>query len=325
MSGLVLGDLKTDDPGRHLEIQMNSTRADRERGVQGGKVVRLHTTARLARIVGVSTTTVRAWARWGLIKPARQTRGLCLFDFQQLANARALSRLARNGVAPVRIRAGLDRLGRWAPDAPDFLKHLEALERRGPLLVRLEDGRLAETGGQLLLDFGRKAATRPQPASLTRSCSAAAGGVDWFQRGLRAEEEADLEAAAEAYAQALRQDHTRAETWFNLGNVLYALERRAEAVRAFSRATGLDPEYVEAWNNLGNTLSDEGRLQEAVQAYEQALALTPAYMDAHYNLAETLDNLGQRQRARHHWREYLRLDPNSAWAHKARDRLREDR
>ncbi len=310
--------------------QMNGTRANREHGFKGREVGRLYTAARLARILEVTASTVRAWVRLGLIKPVREAKRLCLFDFQQLANARALSRLARKGVTPARIRAGLDRLGRWAPDAQDSLRQLEALKHRGPLLLRLEDGRLAETGGQLLLDFDGQAASAPRGSVVGSRLTAAPSPdqparavVDWFQRGLRAEDEADLEAAAAAYEHALRQDYTRAETWFNLGNVFYSLGRKAEAIRAFTRATGLDPEYVEAWNNLGNTLSDEGQLDEAVQAYEQALALEPAYMDAHYNLAETLDNIGERERARHHWREYLRLDPNSEWAQKVRDWLAE--
>jgi tetratricopeptide (TPR) repeat protein len=288
---------------------MNTTRADREHGMDGREVVRLYTTTQLARILGVGASTVRAWIRLRLIKPVRESKHLCFFDFRQLANARTLSRLAQKGVTPARIRAGLDRLARWAPDS---LQQLEATASCGPLLVRLEDGRLAETGGQLLLDFAD-----PDPAAPARAV------VDWFQRGLGYEEEADLEAAAAAYEHALRQDYTRAETWFNLGNVLYALGRKPEAIRAFTRAVGLDQEYVEAWNNLGNTLSDEGQLDDAVQAYEQALALEPAYMDAHYNLAETLRNLGQRERARRHWREYLSLDPSSQWAQKVRDRLSE--
>lgn len=323
MRRLVSGIRKTDDPRFQ---RMNSTRADREHGLDGREVVRLYTTTQLARLLGVAAGTVRAWIRHRLIKPVRESRRLCFFDFQQLARARTLSRLAQGGVSAARMRAGLDRLGRWAPDS---VAHLEALEGHGPLVVRLEDGRLAETGGQLLLDFaGSEAAPSGSVTGsrLTAARSAhetARAVVDWFQRGLRAEEEGDLDAAATAYENALRQDYTRAETWFNLGNVLYSLERKAEAVRAFTRAAGLEPEYVEAWNNLGNTLSDVGRLDDAVEAYEQALALEPAYMDAHYNLAETLDHLGDRERAEHHWREYLRLDPHSQWARKVRDRLSE--
>ena len=304
--------------------------ADREHDLPGREVVRLYSTAQLARILAVATSTVRGWVRTGLIKPVKEVKRLCFFDFQQLANARALSRLASKGFTPARIVAGLRRLEGWLPEAP-VLSQLEALERRGPLLVRLDDGRLAETGGQLLLDFDAAGSPRRTRAprvgcrlTVTPSPDQPAKTVvDWFARGLLAEEEADLEAAAEAYEHALRQDYRRASTWFNLGNVLYSLERKPEAIRAFTRATGLDPDYVEAWNNLGNTLSDEDQLDEAVQAYEQALALEPAYMDAHYNLAETLDNNGEPERAKKHWREYLLLDPNSKWAQKVRDRLEE--
>jgi tetratricopeptide (TPR) repeat protein len=315
------------DYERHHGMQ-----ADREHDLQGRAVHRLYSIAQLARILDVPASTVRGWMRVGLIKPVREVKRLCFFDFQQLANARALSRLAHKGVTPARIRASLDRLGGWLPDAQASLRQLEALEQKGPLLVRLDDGNLAETSGQLLLDFDGTAAATNQPRSPlagSRLTAAPTPGqpartvVDWFARGLRAEEEADLEAAAGCYEQALRQDYTRAETWFNLGNVLYSLERKAEAIRAFTRASGLDPEYVEAWNNLGNTLSDEGQADDAVQAYEQALALEPAYMDAHYNLAETLANKGEWERARKHWREYLRLDPNSRWAQKVRHRLGE--
>ncbi len=275
---------------------------------------RLYTSAQLGRILDVPPRRLAAWVRAGLIRPARTVRRLAYFEFREVAQARALARLAALGVTPRRIRASLEALSRWWPGARASLAQLDALEN-GRLSVRTPSGDLAEPSGQLRFEF-------PDETPSSGLGEAVAESELWFQRALRLEQEERLDEAARAYAKALDPAHPRPEVAFNLGNTLYALERTDDACAAFALATELDPEYVEAWNNLGNALSALGRHGEARAKFERALALQPDYADAHFNLAETLAACGELVRAREHWRAYLAHDPDSAWAAEVRARLR---
>ena len=284
----------------------------------GEALQRLYTSVQLGRILDVPARRLSAWVRAGLIRPARVVRRLAYFEFREVAQARALARLAALGVTPRRIRASLEALSQWWPGARSPLAQLDALEESGDLFVRTSSGALAEPSGQLRLPFSAEvAAAGPEPAA-----EPVAEAEVWFQRALRLEADERLDEAARAYARALDPAHPRPEVAFNLGNVLYAIERTEEACAAFALATELDPEYVEAWNNLGNALSRLGRHEEARSRFERALALEPDYADAHFNLAETLAASGDVERARHHWRTYLAHDPDSAWAAEVRARLR---
>ncbi len=291
---------------------------------------RLYTTAQLSRILDVPAAQIRTWVRHDLIRPVQVVRRLHFFDFRQVSSARILSELSKNGVRPQRLRRSLEQIETWFPGADRLLAQLETLELEGGVLVRTDDGKLAEPSGQLRLDF-QEAATIPPPALAHLNPprghtpvepTDASEGAAWFQRGIRAEEEGNFDEAIRAYEQAIGHGEGQPEVYFNLGNTFYALERPAEAAICYRRATDLDEQYVEAWNNLGNMLAEVHEDEDAVAAYRRALAVQDDYADAHFNLAETLANLGDYERARHHWRSYLEQDPSSTWANVVRERLR---
>jgi tetratricopeptide (TPR) repeat protein len=273
---------------------------------------RLYTSSQLARILDLPPRRIQAWVRAGLIKPVRTSHRLASFEFREVAQAKALARLTAQGVPPRRIQKSLRALARWWPAAESPLLQLEALEARGKLLVRTDEGDLAEPSGQLWLDFPPEGVPGPTVPDSEL----------WFQRALRLEDEERLEEAVLAYGKALDPARPRADISFNLGNALYALGRYEDAARALTLSTELDPDYLEAWNNLGNALSQLGRHAEACERFERALALEPDYGDAHFNLAESLAASGETERARRHWRAYLTLDPDSLWAAEVRARLR---
>lgn len=287
----------------------------------GPGLERLYTTGQLARVLGVPAPRLRAWVRQGLLRPARRVARLEYFDFREVASARALEQLTRAGVRPAELRRGLEALARWLPTAELSLAQLERIER-GPVTVRLEDGRLAEPSGQLRLGFEEAPeGAVPVDPSAAGEGPALRDGEAWFERGLEAEEDGDLDAAARAYEEALRLDGLDPAICFNLGNVLYSSGRAAEAAHRYLQAAETDPEYVEAWNNLGNVLAELGQAENAVRAYRCALEVSPTYPDAHYNLAEALAGLGRLEEAREHWRAYLAQDPFSRWARRVRERL----
>ncbi len=279
---------------------------------------RLYSTDQMARLLGISARALRSWVRAELLRPARIAGRLYFFDFRQLARARTLLALSAQGVRPARIQRSLRELGGWWEDPTPNLSELAALESGGPLLVRLEDGSLAETSGQLRLDFDTAGEKRAALVSLPRNRESA---EVWFERGIRAEECDRHEEAVEAYRRALEIEPDQPEVVFNLGNALYALNRKELAAEHFYRAADLDAFYVEAWNNLGNVLADLGRTQDSLRSFRRALAIEPSYADAHYNLAETLAAAGDQHGAVEHWRIFLRLDPDGTYSELVRERL----
>lgn len=281
---------------------------------------RLYTTEQLARILELPIARLRSFVRRGLVRPARVVRRLCYFDFTQVARARALVGLLEQGVTVQDIRRSIGRLERWLPDAAsNALSQLALIERGRRLVVRLDDGSLVEPSGQLRFGFAddtiaaeAAALARPPALPVPPRRTGPQDAQDWFAVGLAAEDEGDLERAAEAYHLAQLANGPQPEISFNLGNALHGLDRIAEAAQRYAVAVELDPEYVEAWNNLGNALGELGRYDDAVAAYQRALALEPRYADAHFNLAETLQQLERFEDAERHWRAYLAESPHAS-------------
>jgi tetratricopeptide (TPR) repeat protein len=169
----------------------------------------------------------------------------------------------------------------------DPLARLALLEQETEhVLIRLEDGQLAEPTGQQHFDFEGEAETpRPAAPRCVRS-------EPWRQRAHYLEDAGELEAAELAYRQALLEDGPDADLCFNLGNVLYARGHKDQAVERFRQAVELDPDYPEAWNNLGIALEGLNQKPEAIDAYRQAIARNPQFTNPYHNLADLLDQMG---------------------------------
>lgn len=280
-------------------------------------VHRLFSTAQLCRLLRVPRDRLRSWINAGLIEPADTSQGVGLFDFQQVTGVKMLSDLAQSGVTSQQIRRSLEQLGRWLGDVDGPLSRLTRIEHDGPLLVRLDEGQLAEPSGQMHFDFSDSpAAVVAHPPS-----EPTADADDWWERGCDQEEAGRLHDAAASYRQALLAGGPKAEICFNLGNVLYALGQKAQASERFRQAVELDASFTEAWNNLGTVLLELSQFDEALAAYREAVKRRPDYADAHYNLADALEQLGAVAEARQHWKAYVHLEPTGQWANYARRRL----
>ena len=287
---------------------------------QQAEIHRRYTASQLARILRVPLDRIRLWMRSGLITPLETRHRLGYFDFSQVASAKTLSELTRAGVKANRIRTSLHQLRAWMPDLEQPLGQLALLERNGRLLVRLEDGQLAEPTGQLQFEFmnlNEPRAVRFEPRPLSAD--------EWFNVAVQHEEAGRLADASDAYRQALLLTGPDPVLCFNLGNVLYAQGETQRSAERFRQAVEIDVQYTEAWNNLGSVLSELGETAAAIEAFQKALALDPSYADAHYRLADTLDHEGRVEEATPHWRAYLTFDARSPWADHVRKRLAEVR
>ncbi|MDQ2988075.1 MAG: tetratricopeptide repeat protein, partial [Pseudomonadota bacterium] len=97
----------------------------------------------------------------------------------------------------------------------------------------------------------------------------------------------------------------------NLGVVLKAQGRCAEAAAAYRRCLALAPDFAECWINLGNALRDSGDRQAAMTAYREALLLSPQSNDAHDQLGQALVNSGRQAEALDVYRRWQAQDPDN--------------
>ncbi len=172
-----------------------------------------YTVAQLSRILGVSRDRIRSWVRSGLIEPVETIHRLDFFDFQQVTTAKMLCDLVSGGLPLSRIREGLHRVQRWLPGMDSPLCQLSVLEENGRMLVRLDDGRLAETSGQLQLEFSEASVD----CAMAMECASKTAD-DWFQEALQSENQGDFGGAARAYEQAVTLEPDDPILHFNLGN-----------------------------------------------------------------------------------------------------------
>lgn len=110
-----------------------------------------------------------------------------------------------------------------------------------------------------------------------------------------------------------RADYPEAES--NLGDQLNQLNRPAEAVPHLQRAIALQPNYPAAHNNLGVAYMALHRPQEGMAEFERALQLNPDDAQTHYNLGLALATSGRSADALPHFEAAARLNPDNVSAH----------
>lgn len=124
-----------------------------------------------------------------------------------------------------------------------------------------------------------------------------------FLRALELEE-ADRQAARQAYEACLAGDCRHLEARINLGRLLHLEGLHADAERIYSDAQEADATLL---FNLGILMEDLGREQDAIKFYREAISHDPGMEDAHLNLSLVLERTGQVQRAFRHLLAYHRL------------------
>ncbi|MGD0461134.1 MAG: tetratricopeptide repeat protein [Tepidisphaeraceae bacterium] len=135
-----------------------------------------------------------------------------------------------------------------------------------------------------------------------------------FLLGSLAHQAGKFDIACDLLNQAILLNPTAADYHLNLGVVLTAQARLAEAVTAFRKALALRPQHV-GYLNLGIALSQMGQLDSAVTAYREALALEPNQFLTHMMLGNTLRELGRTEEAVASYRHALALNPRFADVH----------
>ncbi|MFL5292896.1 MAG: tetratricopeptide repeat protein [Myxococcales bacterium] len=257
----------------------------------------------VARMLGLSVGQVRSYVRAGFLDPARGMRGALRFSFSDLVLLRAAKGLVAARIPSRRVKRALALLRAQLPEGRSLRDvHIRA---EGDRIV-VGDGarRWSPEDGQVLFDFGTAELAR-RIAPLARKASDATAD-DLFERGCDLEE-ADREAAAEAYAKALELDPGHADSHVNLGRLMHEAGDAESAAQHYRCALTSRPDDSTAAFNLGVALEDLGRRAEAISAYQLAVACDPPCPDAHYNLSRIYEHLGQGAPALRHLRTYRAL------------------
>lgn len=295
----------------------------------------LYTPAMLAGLLEVPIAAIRRWHRKGLISPCRMVKRLPYFDFQQVALARRIADLVREGTKPETIEQRLVDLADRYPDLPQPLNQLSIVVEGDHVLVRQDDG-LLEANGQRRLCF--EASAHPGDANeatgtiaFPRSTSheSTIDSVfdepvtqeDFLHLAYDLEDENRTSDAIEVYRSLLLAHGPTPDVCFRIAELLYQCNDLAAARERYSMAIELDPSFVEARANLGCVLVETGQLPLARATFEGALKHHQDYPDVHFHLARLLDDLHLNELATQHWDRFLELAPCSPWANEARDRL----
>lgn len=245
------------------------------------------------RIARLAPATVRTLVQARIVRPVHTRGGGLLFSFRDRGALGGLhdipgSRLRRS---LVRLRANAGR---------------RLVNRGARLLVQDRDGTLwdAETG-QLALPLADVGAAHG--AACVFIADRSLSEIDWFARAAELEE-AEPEAAALAYREAVRDAPSREEAWLNLGALLQERGRFAEAQAVYCEALAALPASALLRFNFGVLLHVQDRLAEALGVYERALEQDPALADARHNAAVAHLQLGNPQQALHQFNVLRRLE-----------------
>jgi tetratricopeptide (TPR) repeat protein len=95
-----------------------------------------------------------------------------------------------------------------------------------------------------------------------------------------------------------------------LGVAQEALQRYADAEKTYLAALDLQPDLAEAHANLGNCLRRLGRMFEAEAHFARAIELKPAFAVAHFNLGVLLQDREEIERAVAEYRQALACRPD---------------
>ncbi len=88
--------------------------------------------------------------------------------------------------------------------------------------------------------------------------------------------------AKKAYSSALKIDPTRADVYYNLGNLIRK-NHPDQAERAYIISLEKDNKAYLTWHNLGLALNEQDRHDEAINALRKALLLNPTHSDGWCN------------------------------------------
>ena len=106
-----------------------------------------------ARILSVSPARLRYWKRTQLVPSPVAEAGSKGFDFPDLVSARAVLALLEKGIPLRRIRESVELMRKQRPEVERPLSYLRLWAEGSRRVVFVQEDRLLEPEGQLVLNF----------------------------------------------------------------------------------------------------------------------------------------------------------------------------
>lgn len=130
----------------------------------------------------------------------------------------------------------------------------------------------------------------------------------WFNLGVVRTILGDIDAALDAYRNAVHARPHYPEAWNNLALLEYSRRDYNACEASYRRALLVNPDYQDALYNFAFLLQEQERLQEAVSVYERLIARNPEIAEAQNNLGNTYLKLNRIADAQRCYQETLALN-----------------
>lgn len=269
-----------------------------------------YTTRDVAELLGLSPSSVRAWARSGLLSPERGPRREYRFSFRDLVVLKTVRELLDAEIPAGKVRRSLESLQEELPGGrPLTSVRIQADGER--VLVRDDSAVWDAQSRQFHIDFdvadlAEEVAPIARRAAEERIRAGDLDADDWYDLGVDLELVAPVE-AANAYRRALDLAPGHVEAHLNLGRLVHETGDAIAAAEHYRLALKGAPDSAIAAFNLGVALEDLGEEGTAIDLYGRAIRLDPRHAEAHYNLARLLERAGRSDQALRHLSDYRRL------------------
>ena len=273
--------------------------------VQQGKPGGDFPEGRVAELLGVTRSALRALARDGGLTPVTGPDGEARYTFQDLAFLRQTAGVPRRRLGRV-LRSLRAQLG----GEPLSTVRLSTEGRR--IVARGQGLAWEPTSSQVVFDFtpAREGAVRPL-ARRAEDALPTWTADEWYRHGLALEEH-DPPKALEAFRRAVALEPMHADAQIDLGRLVHGAGDPTAAEACYRAALEARPADAIATFNLGVACEDQGRLEDALVTYLGAITLDPSCPDAHFNAARLYERLGDRAAALRHLATYRRLTGGAA-------------
>jgi Tetratricopeptide repeat/MerR HTH family regulatory protein len=257
------------------------------------------------KLLHLPRSTIRALVEAGFVCPGRGPRNAWLFSFQDLVVLRTAQSLSAAKVPARRITTAVKELRRHLPPTTP-LSGLSMCAVGDRVVVKERGSRWQAESGQYLLELDVEAQVSAADVIERGMAPPRVTADEWFARAT-ALEGTDDAAAIEAYERAIDAGPDLLDARINLGRLLHANGRLAEAERVYRAAIDAHVHDALLLYNLGVLLEDRDRAFDAAEAYKSALELDPTLIDCHYNLALLYDALSRPRDAIRHMSQYRRM------------------
>jgi len=125
------------------------------------------------------------------------------------------------------------------------------------------------------------------------------------------------ENAEKILSKAVALDREYAESWYNLGYVLYKMDRFSESVRCFTESLTRNPNIEKAHFYKGKALFMLGRIEEAISSFEKGIKIMPT-AEGYIEIGIAYMKLGKNAESLQYFDKAIELSPDceEAWYNK---------